>query len=104
MFMENGLFFEADVIHGQKTGFYFDQRDNRRRVESLAMGKSVLNVFAYTGGFTVYAARGGAQEITSIDSSLPALQAAQRNIEHNHQFRLWQPPGTKLLWRMPLRH
>lgn len=83
LFQENGLTFEADPIHGQKTGFFLDQRDNRARVEKLAAGKSVLNVFAYTGGFSVYAARGGAHHIVSVDVSTPALEAADRNFAHN---------------------
>ena len=82
-FLENDIRFEADVVHGQKTGFFLDQRDNRAKVESLAMGKTVLNVFAYTGGFSVYAARGGATEVVSLDLSKPALQDAQRNFELN---------------------
>ncbi len=76
-FLENGLVFEADVLHGQKTGFFLDQRDNRRRVEERAAGKSVLNVFAYSGGFSLYAARGGAHTVVSLDSSEPALRAAE---------------------------
>ncbi|MEX2572350.1 MAG: class I SAM-dependent rRNA methyltransferase [Gemmatimonadota bacterium] len=83
LFRENGLIFEADLIGGQKTGFFLDQRDNRRRVERLCEGRSVLNVFAYTGGFSVYAARGGAREVTSLDISAPALRAAERNFAHN---------------------
>jgi len=83
LFWENGLRFEADTVHGQKTGFFFDQRDNRARVEELAEGKAVLNVFAYTGGFSVYAARGGARNIVSVDASAPALKAAIRNWERN---------------------
>ena len=83
LFKENGLIFESDPIHGQKTGFFLDQRDNRARVEKLSKGKSVLNVFAYTGGFSVYAARGGAKEIVSVDVSAPALEAAVRNMEYN---------------------
>jgi 23S rRNA (cytosine1962-C5)-methyltransferase len=83
LFQENGLRFEADLIRGQKTGFFLDQRDNRARVEKLAAGKAVLNVFAYTGGFSVYAARGGAREVVSVDASAPALQAAARNMAHN---------------------
>jgi len=83
LFWENGLRFEADPIHGQKTGFFLDQRDNRARVEKLARGKTVLNVFAYTGGFSVYAARGGAQSIASVDTSAPALEAAIRNLARN---------------------
>ena len=80
LFKENGLIFESDPIHGQKTGFFLDQRDNRARVEKLSRGRSVLNVFAYTGGFSVYAARGGAKEVVSVDVSAPALEAAVRNM------------------------
>lgn len=83
LFRENGLRFEADPIHGQKTGFFLDQRDNRARVEKLAAGKTVLNVFAYSGGFSVYAARGGARKVVSVDASAPALEAAARNMAHN---------------------
>jgi 23S rRNA (cytosine1962-C5)-methyltransferase len=83
LFQENGLTFECDPIHGQKTGFFLDQRDNRARVEKLSKGKSVLNVFAYTGGFSVYAARGGAKQVVSVDISAPALQAAIHNFSHN---------------------
>ncbi len=83
LFQENGLTFECDPIHGQKTGFFLDQRENRARVEKLSQGKSVLNVFAYTGGFSVYAARGGAKQIISVDLSAPAIQAAFHNFAHN---------------------
>ena len=83
LFKENGLIFEADPVHGQKTGFFLDQRENRARVEKISMGRSVLNVFAYTGGFSVYAARGGAKEVVSVDVSAPALEAAVRNMQHN---------------------
>jgi 23S rRNA (cytosine1962-C5)-methyltransferase len=83
LFQENGLTFECDPIHGQKTGFFLDQRENRARVEKLSKGKSVLNVFAYTGGFSVYAARGGAKQVVSVDLSSPALQAAIHNFAHN---------------------
>ena len=83
VFRENGLLFEADLLRGQKTGFFLDQRENRARVERLASGRSVLNVFAYTGGFSVYAARGGARSVTSLDVSPPALAAAKRNFAHN---------------------
>jgi 23S rRNA (cytosine1962-C5)-methyltransferase len=82
-FQENGLDFEADLVHGQKTGFFLDQRDNRARVERFADGRSVLNVFAYSGGFSVYAARGAARSVTSLDLSEPALAAAERNFQHN---------------------
>jgi 23S rRNA (cytosine1962-C5)-methyltransferase len=82
-FQENGLTFEADLIRGQKTGFFLDQRDNRARVERLAANRSVLNVFAYTGGFSIYAARGGARLVASLELSALALAAAERNFEHN---------------------
>jgi 23S rRNA (cytosine1962-C5)-methyltransferase len=84
-FLENGLLFEADLVDGQKTGFFLDQRENRARVEKLAgkAGKQVLNVFAYTGGFSLYAARGGAARALSLDLSQPALAAAIRNFKLN---------------------
>ena len=83
LFRENGLRFEADPIRGHKTGFFLDQRDNRARVEQLAAGKTVLDAFAYTGGFSLYAARGGARAVTSLDVSSPALEAAVRNFALN---------------------
>ncbi len=86
LFKENGLTFESDPIHGQKTGFFLDQRDNRAKVEELSKDKSVLNVFAYTGGFSVYAARGSAKEVVSVDISAPAMDAAIRNMGHNQHF------------------
>ena len=82
-FRENGLLFEADVLRGQKTGFFFDQRDNRARVRELAAGKRTLNVFAYTGGFSLYAAAGGAPAALSLDASAPALAAAERHFALN---------------------
>lgn len=82
-FLENGLRFTADVVAGQKTGFFLDQRENRARVERLAMGKTVLNVFAYTGGFSLYAARGGAPQVVSLDLSEPALAAAETHFALN---------------------
>jgi 23S rRNA (cytosine1962-C5)-methyltransferase len=83
LFWENGLRFEADPARGHKTGFFLDQRDNRARVGELAGGGAVLDVFAYTGGFSLYAARGGARSITSLDVSQPALEAAARNMALN---------------------
>ncbi len=82
-FRENGLVFAADVVHGQKTGFFLDQRDNRARVRRLARGKRTLNVFAYSGGFSVYAAAGGAPEVVSIDLSAAALADAALNFQLN---------------------
>lgn len=82
-FRENGLRFEADPVHGQKTGFFLDQRDNRARVGERARGKEVLNVFSYSGGFSLYAARGGARRVVSLDQSRPALESAERNFALN---------------------
>jgi 23S rRNA (cytosine1962-C5)-methyltransferase len=84
LFKENGLIFESDPIHGQKTGFFLDQRDNRARVEKLSKDKTILNIFAYTGGFSVYAARGGAKQVVSVDISTPAIEAAIRNMGYNN--------------------
>jgi 23S rRNA (cytosine1962-C5)-methyltransferase len=82
-FREYGLRFTADVVHGQKTGFFFDHRHNRARVERLARGGEVLNLFAYTGAFSLYAARGGARRVLSQDLSAPALDAAQAHFDLN---------------------
>ncbi|HKI72430.1 MAG TPA: class I SAM-dependent methyltransferase [Verrucomicrobiae bacterium] len=83
-FLETGLRFEADVLRGQKTGFFLDQRENRRIVESLARGRDMLNAFSFTGGFSVYAARGGATSVTDLEISAHALEAAKRNFALNH--------------------
>jgi 23S rRNA (cytosine1962-C5)-methyltransferase len=83
LFLENGITFEADLVRGQKTGFFLDQRDNRARVEKISKNRRVLNVFSYTGGFSVYAARGGAVEVVNIDLSKPALDSARRNFSYN---------------------
>ncbi|MCR4405613.1 MAG: class I SAM-dependent rRNA methyltransferase [Anaerolineae bacterium] len=80
---ENGLHFWVDIKRGQKTGFYLDQRENRRRVQVYCPGHTVLNAFAYTGGFAVYAAAAGAEHITNIDSSAEALDLAKRNMALN---------------------
>ena len=86
IFLESGLRFEADVLRGQKTGFFLDQRENRREVEILAPGRRVLNAFSFSGGFSVYAARGGAAAVTDLDISAHALAAAQRNFALNQNF------------------
>ncbi len=83
VFRENGILLEAEVIQGQKTGFYLDQRDNRSRVEQLAKGRDVLNAFSFSGGFSLYAARGGAKSITDLDISKHALDSAARNYALN---------------------
>ncbi|MDE2777593.1 MAG: class I SAM-dependent rRNA methyltransferase [Chloroflexota bacterium] len=82
-FVENGLLFHADVRLGHKTGFFFDQRENRQKARELAQGRRVLDVFSYTGGFSVYALAGGARAITALDSSKPALETLKRNVESN---------------------
>lgn len=82
-FLEHGLHFEADVIHGQKTGHFLDQRDNRVMVGGMARGARVLDVFCCTGGFSVHAAAGGARQVHSIDASPFAIEAARRNMALN---------------------
>ena len=83
IFGETGIRFEAEVIRGQKTGFFLDQRENRRRVETLAAGRDVLNAFSFSGGFSLYAARGGARSTTDLDISPHALDSARRNFALN---------------------
>ncbi|MFK7602311.1 23S rRNA (cytosine(2499)-C(5))-methyltransferase [Deinococcus sp. SM5_A1] len=83
VFYESGLAFEADVLRGQKTGFFLDQRENRRRVEGLAKDRRVLNAFSFSGGFSLYAARGGATEVVSLDISAHALAGAENNFALN---------------------
>ena len=81
--MENGLRFHIDWFRGQKTGFFVDQRDNRALVEQYSKGRKVLNMFCYTGGFSVYAMRGGASLVHSVDSSQKAIDLVNANIQLN---------------------
>lgn len=81
--VENGLRFHVDWLKGQKTGFFVDQRDNRQLLEQYARGKKVLNMFCYTGGFSVYAMRGGATLVHSVDSSAKAIELTNANIRLN---------------------
>jgi 23S rRNA (cytosine1962-C5)-methyltransferase len=81
--VEAGLRYRVDVVGGQKTGFYLDQRDNRARVGALADGRRVLNAFCYTGGFTLAALAGGARDVLSIDSAAEALALAAENLALN---------------------
>ncbi len=83
VFQENGMKFHVDWEGGQKTGFFVDQRDNRALLSRYAQGRRVLNLFCYTGGFSVYALRGGARHVTSVDSSARAIEAARANVELN---------------------
>ncbi|MDX1521469.1 MAG: class I SAM-dependent rRNA methyltransferase [Anaerolineae bacterium] len=78
-FFENGVSFRADIVQGQKTGFFLDQRENRQRIRGLAKDKRVVNVFGYTGGFSVYAGLGGARQVTTVDVAEPALALAGHN-------------------------
>lgn len=80
---ENGLLFHVDWLRGQKTGFFVDQRENRSLLEKYSHGKSVLNMFCYTGGFSVYAMRGGAKLVHSVDSSAKAIELTNANIDLN---------------------
>ncbi len=80
---ENGIFFGVDIKSGQKTGFFIDQRESREIVRGLSAGKRVLNCFAYTGGFSVYAAKGGAKEVVSVESSELAVAMGRKNFERN---------------------
>ncbi len=81
--MENGLKFYVDWLKGQKTGFFVDQRDNRSLLERYAKGRTVLNMFCYTGGFSFYALRGGAKAVHSVDSSEKAINLTNSNVELN---------------------
>ena len=81
--IENGLKFHVDWLKGQKTGFFVDQRENRSLLESYSKDKKVLNMFCYTGGFSFYAMRGGANLVHSVDSSAKAIELTKRNVELN---------------------
>jgi 23S rRNA (cytosine1962-C5)-methyltransferase len=91
---ENGVRMVVDIVAGHKTGFYLDQRDNRRRVAELSRGRRVLNCFCYTAGFSLQALAGGAREVVSMDSSRPALATAQRNLALNPQL-----DAARAIWR-----
>lgn len=81
--LENGLKFHVDWLKGQKTGFFVDQRENRRLLEHYSKGRKVLNMFCYTGGFSFYAMRGGAQLVHSVDSSAKAISLTNDNVQLN---------------------
>lgn len=82
--LENGIKFHIDWLEGQKTGFFVDQRDNRHLLEEYARGKNVLNMFCYTGGFSVYALRGGANHVHSVDASARAIELTNANVALNY--------------------
>lgn len=81
--IENGLKFRVDWLKGQKTGFFVDQRENRSLLEKYSHGRRVLNMFCYTGGFSFYAMRGGAELVHSVDSSAKAIELTRQNVELN---------------------
>jgi 23S rRNA (cytosine1962-C5)-methyltransferase len=81
--LEDGVKFAVDLAHGQKGGLFLDQRENRERIGALARGKSVLNLFGYTGGFSLHAAKAGATRTDTVDVAGPAIEAAKRNFELN---------------------
>ena len=80
---ENGILFAVSITDGQKTGFFLDQREMRKKIGELSKGKSILNCFAYSGGFSLFALKGGAKEVTSVDSCLTAVELAVKNTELN---------------------
>ena len=81
---ENGILFEVDIIEGQKTGFFLDQRDNRFKLGSLSKDKSILNLFCFSGGFSIYALKSGASHVVSVDSSESAINALKNNLSLNN--------------------
>lgn len=81
---EQGVEFEVDVMHGQKTGFFLDQRENRALLATLCKNKTVLNTFCYTGGFSLYALKHGASHVCSMDSSRTAMALLEKNLRLNH--------------------
>ncbi|WP_304645948.1 class I SAM-dependent rRNA methyltransferase, partial [uncultured Duncaniella sp.] len=102
--VENGLKFNIDWLKGQKTGFFVDQRDNRSLLQKYSHGAKVLNMFCYTGGFSVYAMRGGAQLVHSVDSSAKAITLTDANIELNfpgdERHKSYAEDAFKFLGRM----
>ena len=102
---ENGLQFNIDWLKGQKTGFFVDQRENRSLLEKFAAGRTVLNMFCYTGGFSVYAMRGGAVTVDSVDSSTKAAALTDANIALNFpddpRHRTYAEDAFKFLADMP---
>jgi 23S rRNA (cytosine1962-C5)-methyltransferase len=98
-FRENGLYFEVDVFEGQKTGFFLDQRDNRQCIRTMAKDKSVLNVFSYTGGFSVYAFAGGCRSVVEIDSNPWAIKTSRETFELNFPNKQFETDSFQQLQR-----
>ena len=82
-FQEHGHTFSADLLDGQKTGFFLDQRENRMEIQNIAYGKQVVNIFGYTGGFSIYAGKGGAVDVTTVDLAKPAVETAHMHWQMN---------------------
>lgn len=105
---EYGLRFYVDWLKGQKTGFFVDQRENRALLERYARGKNVLNMFCYTGGFSFYAMRGGANLVHSVDSSAKAIELTNKNVAlnfpHDHRHEAFAEDAFKYLDRMGDRY
>src|SRR5262249_19893652 len=95
---ENGVRFGVDLAHGQKGGLFLDQRDNRALVRTLARGRRVLNLFGYTGGFSVFAAAGGARATVTVDVAAPAIAAARPHLERHRPGNR----GQRLVPRRPV--
>lgn len=83
-FLENGVLFTSNIRDAAKTGFFLDQRDNRKVIQKFSAGKAVLNLFSYTGGFSIFAAKGGAREVTSVDIAKVAIEAVDKNFKINN--------------------
>ena len=98
-FRENGLFFEVDVFEGQKTGFFLDQRDNRQCIRTMSKDKSVLNVFSYTGGFSIYAFAGGCRSVVEIDSNPWAIKTSRETFELNFPSKQFETDNFQQLQR-----
>jgi 23S rRNA (cytosine1962-C5)-methyltransferase len=92
-FKENGLKFLTNVVEGQKTGFFLDQRDNRLKIRGMVKGRSVLNVFSYSGGFSVYAVAGGCKSVVEVDSNPFALKTSLRNLKLNFSNKTFPSPN-----------
>ena len=103
--IENGLMFNIDWLKGQKTGFFVDQRENRKLLETFARDRKVLNMFCYTGGFSVYALRVGAKSVESVDSSAKAAALTEANMELNFpgdtRHKTYAEDAFKFLAEMP---
>jgi 23S rRNA (cytosine1962-C5)-methyltransferase len=92
-FKENGLKFLVNVVEGQKTGFFLDQRENRLKISGIVKGRSVLNVFSYSGGFSVYAVAGGCKSVVEVDSNPFALKTSLRNLKLNFPDKSFPSPS-----------